>query len=133
VTGHHEPQTPVSAEKKLEDLDAEIAEASQLLIHARDVEAQAQEIRDEAWRNAMLDKRCPPVGVFGGVRTTVAMQEAWVAREIAGPEGILRRATLARKQAADRLNQLNSSASHQQTLAKSVGGAYGRTTGRGGW
>lgn len=129
---HYEPQTPVTAEKKLDEFSDALEEARELLAQARDAEMTAKEIRDEAYRDALLSDECPKVGVFGGVRVTVAYQEAWVAREIADQEKLLQRAILARREAADKHRTIASQASHQQTLAKSVGDAY-RGAGRQPW
>jgi len=130
--GRYEPQTPPTAEAKLEGFSGKLEDARDLLAQARDAEMVAKELRDEAYRKALLSDECPKVGVFGGVRTTVAYQAAWVADQIERQEQMLRRATLARREAADRHRTISSQASFQQTLAKSVTEDY-RGTGRHPW
>lgn len=123
----YEPQDPVTAEAKLDAFSDELEEARKLLAKARDAEVTAQEIRDDAYRAAILSDECPKVGVFGGVRTTVAYQQAWIAKQIKDQERLFQRAKLARQEAADKHRTLASQASHQQTLTKSVGDAYRRS------
>jgi hypothetical protein len=130
--GRYEPQTPVTAEQKLDAFSGELESARELLAQARDAEMEAKELRDAAYRAAILSDECPKVGVFGGVRTTVAYQQAWIANQIKDQEALLARATLARREAADKHRTLAAQASHQQTLTKSVGDAY-RGTGRQPW
>jgi hypothetical protein len=123
-TRQHDPETPAGAEAKLAAFGEELDKARQLLTVARDAEMTAKELRDEAWRKAMLSDECPKVGVFAGVRTTVAMQEAWVASQIAEQDWLLHRATLARKEAADKFRTIAAQASYWQTLTKSVANSY---------
>jgi hypothetical protein len=119
-----DPQTPPEAEKLLQDYSEQLDDAVEKLREARDAELEAEEARDAAKWAALLSEDCPQVGVFGGVRTTVAMQAAWVAREIAARETAYRAAKVIRQAASAHLDKLNSQRSIQQTIAKSVAGQY---------
>lgn len=122
-----DPQTPPDAEDALKSYSADLDEAVKLLRDARNAELNAQEARDKAKYEALLSEGCPPVGVFGGVRTTVAFQAAWVAREIASEETAYRAAKVVRQAASEHLDKLNSQRSIQQTISKSVAGSYAGT------
>jgi hypothetical protein len=119
-----DPQTPPDAESALQSFSADLDEAVEKLQQARNAELDAEEARDKAKYEALLSEDCPPVGVFGGVRTTVAFQAAWVAREIAGEESAYWAAKVVRQAASAHLDKLNSQRSIQQTISKSVAGSY---------
>ena len=68
-----------------------------------------------------MSGECPPVGVFNGVRTTVAYQTAWIEDQIEKEEREYRLAKLTRQAASDHLRTLGKQGSFQQSLTKSVG------------
>ena len=80
------PNTPPGAEAKLEAYSDALDDAMEKLRQARDDELSAKEDRDAAKRRAQLSPDCPKVGVFDGVRTTVAYQTAWIEDQIAEQE-----------------------------------------------
>lgn len=125
----YDPDTPPSAEAKLADYRDEMDKARKALRDARDAEVDAEQERDAARRRAQLSPECPPVGVFKGVRTTVAYQTAWIEDRIADEERKYRLAKLARQAASDHLRTLSKQGSFQQSLTNSVRDAY-RGTGR---
>jgi hypothetical protein len=129
VTSYYDPATPPGAEAKLETYRDALDEAREKLRTARDAELEAEQDRDAAKRRAQLSEECPKVGVFGGVRTTVAYQTAWIEDQIADQEAKYRLAKLARQAASDHLRTLGKQGSFQQSLANSVRDAY-RGTGR---
>jgi TRAP-type uncharacterized transport system substrate-binding protein len=97
------------------------------LAQARNAELEAEDARDKAKYEALLSDECPPVGVFEGKRTTVAMQAAWVSREIAREESAYKAAKVVRQAASAHLDKLNSQRSIAQTISKSVAGSYAGT------
>ena len=120
----HDPATPPGAESALQSYSDALDGAVEKLEQARNAELEAEEARDKAKYEALLSDKCPKVGVFERVRTTVAMQAAWVAREIAGEESEYRAAKVVRQAASAHLGKLNSQSSIQQTIAKSVTSSY---------
>ena len=116
----HDPQTPPGAEAALQSYSDALDDAVEKLKAARDAELEAEEARDAARWEALLSPDCPKVGVFDGVRTTVAVQDAWVRRETAAKETAYRAAKVIRQAASAHLDKLNSQRSIQQTIAKSV-------------
>lgn len=125
----HNPATPPDAEAKLAAYSDALDKAQEDLETARNAEVDAEEDRDAARRRAQLSPDCPPVGVFNGVRTTVAYQQAWIEDRIAAEEHAFRLAKLARQAASEHLKKLSKQGSFQQTLTGSVREAY-RGTGR---
>jgi hypothetical protein len=121
--------TPPGAEAKLETYRDALDDAREKLRTARDAELEAEQDRDAARRRAQLSGECPKVGVFGGVRTTVAYQQAWIEDQIADQEAKYRLAKLARQAASDHLRTVGKQGSFQQSLTNSVRDAY-RGTGR---
>jgi len=127
--GEHDPQTPPGAEQALQAFSDALEEARRELAAAADEEVDAELARDTAQRRAELSPAAPKVGVFDGVRTTVAMRAAWVAEQIAGEERTFRLATVKRKAAAKKLDILGKQGSYQQSISKSVGDSYRGTGG----
>jgi len=125
----YNPATPPAAEAKLEAYSAALDDAVEALRQARDDEVVAEEERDAARRRAQLSPDCPPVGVFGGVRTTVAFQQAWIEERIKKEEHEYKLAKLKRQAASDHLKKLSKQGGFQQTVTSSVREAY-RNTGR---
>lgn len=125
----YDPDTPPGAEAKLETYRDALDEARDALRKARDEELEAEQARDTARRRAQLSPDCPKVGVFDGVRTTVAYQVAWIEEQIAEQEAEYRVKKLARQAASDHLRTLGKQGSFQQSLTKSVADSY-RGTGR---
>lgn len=125
----YEPDTPPEAERKLEEYRDELDKARDELRKARDAELEAEQERDAAKRRAQFSPDCPKVGVFDGVRTTVAYQVAWIEGQIEDEERKYRLAKIARQAASDHLRTLGKQGSFQQSLTKSVADAY-RGTGR---
>jgi hypothetical protein len=125
----YDPDTPVGAEEKLETYRDALDAAREKLREARDAELQAEQARDAAKRRAQFSPACPKVGVFDGVRTTVAYQHAWIEEQIAEEEQAYRLAKAGRQAASDHLRTLGKQGSFQQSLTKSVADAY-RGTGR---
>jgi hypothetical protein len=125
----HDPATPPGAEAKLAAYSDALDDAQEKLRVARDAEVDAEEDRDAARRRAQLSPDCPKVGVFNGVRTTVAYQTAWIEDQIADVEHKYRLAKLARQAASDHLRKLGKQGSFQQSLTSSVREAY-RGSGR---
>lgn len=123
------PATPPDAEAKLAAYSDALDKAQEDLETARNAELDAEEDRDAARRRAQFDPDCPKVGVFNGVRTTVAYQAAWIEERIAGEERKYRLAKAARQAASDHLKKLGKQGSFQQSLTGSVREAY-RNTGR---
>lgn len=132
ASGEHDPQTPPGAEHALQTYSQQLEDARRALAEARNAELDAKGARDKAKRFWLLSDEAPPVGVFGGVRTTVAMREAWVEDQIADEEQAFRIAEAARRAAKDLLDTLTTQGSLQQSLTKSVGDSY-RSTGREPW
>lgn len=120
----YEPDTPVGAEEKLETYRDQLDEAREALRKARDAELEAEQDRDAAKRRAQFSPDCPKVGVFDGVRTTVAYQTAWIEGQIADEEREYRLAKAARQAASDYLRTLGKQGSFQQSLTKSVSDSY---------
>ena len=125
----HNPATPPAAEAKLEAYSDALDDAVEALRQARDDEVAAEEDRDAARRRAQLSPDCPKVGVFDGVRTTVAYQQAWIEEQIQAEEHKYKVAKLARQAASDHLKKLSKQGGFQQTVTSSVREAY-RNTGR---
>ena len=125
----YNPATPPDAEAKLAAYSDALDKAQEDLKNARDAEVEAEEDRDAARRRAQMSPDCPKVGVFNGVRTTVAYQTAWIEDQIADVEHKYRLAKLARQAASDHLKKLGKQGSFQQSLTGSVREAY-RNTGR---
>jgi hypothetical protein len=126
----YDPDTPPGAEAKLETYRDALDAAREALRLARDAELEAEQDRDAAKRRAQFDPKCPKVGVFEGVRTTVAYQQAWIEGEIAEEERTYRLAKAARQAASDHLRTLGKQGSFQQSLTKSVSDDYRRNTTR---
>jgi hypothetical protein len=129
VAAPREPQTPPAAEAALAAFSEQIDDAVVQLQKARNAELDAEEARDKARWEATLSPDCPPVGVFGGVRTTVAVQQAWIARQIAEEESAYRAKKVVRQAASAHLDKLNSQRSIQQTITKAITGQYQGTGG----
>lgn len=120
----YDAQTPPDAEAKLQAYADAMEDATQALAAARNAELDAENARDAARRRAQFSDDCPKVGVFGGVRTTVAYQTAWIEREIEQEELAFRLAREARRAASDHLRKLSKQGGFQQSIAASVRTAY---------
>ncbi len=125
----YDPATPPAAEAKLEAYSDALDGAVEALRLARDAEVDAEEDRDAAKRRAQLSPDCPPVGVFNGVRTTVAYQQAWIEDQIKDEQHEYKLKKLARQAASEHLKKLSKQGGFQQTVTSSVREAY-RGTGR---
>jgi hypothetical protein len=125
----YDPDTPAGAEAKLETYRDALDGAMEKLRSARDEEVAAKDARDAAKRRAQFHPDCPKVGVFNGVRTTVAYQTAWIEEQITAEEREYQLKKLARQAASEHLKTLGKQGSFQQSLTKSVADAY-RGTGR---
>jgi hypothetical protein len=112
--------TPPGAEGRLEDYQDALEEATKALTEARNAELEAEEARDKAAREWRLSDECPPVGVFGGIRTTVAYQDAWVADKIADLQHEYKVARETRRAASDHLRKLMKQGGWQQSITASV-------------
>jgi len=123
------PDTPPGAEAKLAAYSDQLDSARKALRDARDKELAAKEIRDAARRRFLFDSKCPKVGVFDGIRTTVAYQTAWIEDRTASEDHDYQLAKMARQAAYDHLDTLSKQGSIQQTVTKSVSDSY-RGTGR---
>jgi hypothetical protein len=132
ASGEHDPLTPPGAEAALESFQASLEEATRLLAQKRNEELDAEDARDTARRRAQLSPDAPKVGVFDGIRTTVAMREAWVQDQIAEQEHEYRLAREARRAAADHLRKIEKQGSFQQSISRSVSTDY-QGTGGGRW
>jgi hypothetical protein len=124
------PDTPPGAEARLEDYRDALDKAAEALARARDDELEAEEARDSAKRRAYLSDKCPKVGVFEGVRTTVAYQEAWIEDQIKDEEHAYRVAKVARQAASDHLRKVTKQGAFQQSITASVRETYRGTNGR---
>jgi hypothetical protein len=122
--------TPPGAEARLEAYRDALDEAAEALTQARNAELEAEDARDAARRHHQLSKECPPVGVFNGVRTTVAHQKAWVEEQIKDEEHAYRLAKVARQAAQTHLDKLRKQGGFQQSLTASVRETYRGTNGR---
>ena len=120
----YDPATPPAAEAKLESYRDALDGAMEKLREARDAEVDAKDTRDAAKRRAQFSGDCPKVGVFDGVRTTVAYQTAWIEDQIADEEREYQVKKLARQAASDHLKTLGKQGSFQQSLTGSVREAY---------
>lgn len=120
----HDPQTPPGAEAGLESFKEALEIARQELAEAADAEVTAELDRDAAHRKWMLAPECPKVGVFDGVRTTVAQRDAWVADRVAEHERAYRLAKATRQAAQKKLDVLGKQGSFQQSIGRSVGDSY---------
>jgi hypothetical protein len=123
--------TPPGAEARLESYRDELDKAAKALTEARNAELDAEEARDSARRRAQLSEECPKVGVFDGVRTTVAFQKAWVEDQIKGEEHAYRQAKVARQAASDHLRKVGKQGGFQQSLTASVRETYRGSSNRG--
>jgi hypothetical protein len=126
----YEPDTPVKSEERLDRLIAALEANEEALKAAYDEELEAEEARDAAQRAAIMSPDCLRVGVFGGVRTTVAMQEAWVADRIKGEEHAYRLAVLTRKAAEAQRRMLENQLRGAQSINRNVTEAARGTGGR---
>lgn len=124
------PNTPPGAEARLEAYRDQLDVAREKLREARDEELAAKENRDAAKRRAQLSPDCPKVGVFDGVRITVAYQVAWIEDQIADLEHAYQLKKVARQAASDHLDTLGKQGSYQQTVTKSVTDDYRYRTNR---
>lgn len=127
-----EPDTPPSAEATLQALSDQMDIARDGLREARNAEVEAEHAYRAAHRRALLSADCPKVGVFDGVRVTVAERDAWVAEQVASAELAWQIARATRQAASDNLNILKAQASVGQSISSSVREAY-RGTGRQPW
>jgi hypothetical protein len=100
------------------------------LAQARNAEVEAKQARDAAARKALLSDECPKVGVFGGVRTTVAYQKAWVEEKVADLDVAYQIARTTRQAAAEHLRTLGKQGGIQQSITASVRETYRGTNGR---
>jgi hypothetical protein len=125
----YNPATPPDAEAKLAAYSDALDKAQEALTNTRNAEVDAEDERDAARRRAQFDPDCPQVGVFNGVRTTVAYQTAWIEEQIKDKERKYRLAKAARQAASEHLKKLERQGSIQQTVTKSVSDSY-RGTGR---
>lgn len=129
--GGHDPETPPGAEAALETYRDDLERARRMLREARDHEVAMKTARDAAERRARLSPECPKVGVFGGVRTTVAYVEAWIAEQIADREDAYQLARVARQAASDHMQTLRDQGSIQQSISRSVGESFRGQRGEG--
>lgn len=127
------PDTPETAEAKLEAFQAELENARQALREARDAEVTAKLKRDKAARAARFSPDCPKAGVSGGVRTTVADKEAWIEMQVEAEEEAYQLARTARQAASDHLHTLGKQGGFQQSIAASVREAFRGTGSRQPW
>ena len=121
---------PVGAEARLEAYQRALEAATTALTEARDAELEAEEARDAKLREAQFSPHCPPVGVFNGVRTTVAYQKAWIQEQAKDEESTYRAARAARRAASDHLRKLMKQGAYQQSITASVRETYRGTSGR---
>jgi hypothetical protein len=119
-----EPQTPASAENLLQHFSDQLEEARQMLGKARNAEVEAEHAWKAAKRMARFSDARPKVGVFDGVRTTVADLEAWIEEQCAAEELRYQLAKMTRQAAAEHLRTLREQGSLQQTISKSVADSY---------
>lgn len=120
----HDPETPPGAEAGLASYRDDLGHARQMLREARDAELVAKSARDTARRRAQLSPDCPKVGVFNGVRTTVAYAQAWIEEQVGDLEDAYQAAKVARQAASDHLRTLGEQGSIQQSISKSVSDSY---------
>jgi hypothetical protein len=125
--GGHNADEPPGAEAALEYFKAEMDVARRELEQASNGEVEAELARDAARRKWEFDDECPPVGVFGGIRTTARRQAAWIDNHIADEEREYRLAKSRREAASKRLDVLGRQAITQASIAKSVGTGYNLT------
>jgi len=125
-----EPETPPSAEAVLQSLSDQMETAVAGLREARNEEVARQHEYEAARRRAQFSGECPPVGVFGGVRTTVAMQTAWIDGQVAEEKLLWQIARATRQAAATHLKMLRDQASVAQSIGASVRETYRMTGGR---
>ena len=125
-----EPETPPSAEAVLQSLSDQMETAVAGLREARNEEVARQHEYEVARRRAQFSPECPPAGVFGGVRTTVAMQAAWVDGQVAQEKLLWQIARATRQAAATHLKMLRDQASVAQSIGASVRESYRMTGGR---
>lgn len=127
-----EPDSPPKSEDRLDRLSAALEANEQALKEAADELLDAEDDRDSAWRTAMLSGECPKVGVFGGVRTTVAYQQAWVAERVKKQERRVREAHVRMRAATDQRRKLEGQLRAAQSIGASVRESY-RGAGRQPW
>ena len=127
---HAPPDTPPGAEALLEEYRDQMDKAREDLAQARNAEVEAKQARDAAARKALLSDECPKVGVFGGVRTTVAYQKAWVEEKVADLDVAYQIARTTRQAAAEHLRTLGKQGGIQQSITASVRETYRGTNGR---
>ena len=121
--------TPPGAEARLESYRDALEEATKALAEARNAELEAEEARDTAVRRAQLSPDCPPVGVFDGVRITVAYQKAWVEDQAKDEQRAYREARVARQAAQAHLRKVEKQGGFQQSITASVRESYRGTGG----
>ena len=122
--------TPPGAEELLESYRDQMDEAREALRKARDTEVTAKQARDKKARKALLSDECPKVGVFAGIRTTVAVQKAWVEEQVADLDDEYQVAKIARQAASEHLRTLGKQGGFQQSITASVRESYRGTNGR---
>lgn len=122
--------TPPGAEARLEGYSDDLDVAEKDLTAARKAELDAEEERDAAERRVRLSDGCPKVGVFGGIRTTTAYVNAWVADRIATEEHEYRLAKAAQQAAKLHFDKLSRQGGWQQSKVASVRETYRGTNGR---
>jgi len=114
--------TPPGAEERLQIYQDALDEAEVALADARNKELAAEDVRDAKKREGQFHEDCPQVGVFGGVRTTVAFQKAWIEEYAKDEERAYRLAREARRAAVTHLRKLEKQGGYQQSITRSVGG-----------
>jgi hypothetical protein len=124
-----EPDTPVTAEARLQRISEALEANEEALLKAADDEVEAEEARDAAERRWRLSAECPQAGVYEGVRITVAYVDAWVRDKIAKEDSDLKRAIQARKAAEAQRRRLEGQLRAAQSVNSSVRESY-RGTGR---
>jgi hypothetical protein len=113
--------TPVAAERRLLQLDNEMALAELALRRARDTEVEKKHEFEAAERRAFLDAACPRPSRGG---FTVADREVWVADRCATEQRAHDIATSARQGAYDHLETVGKQALVCMALLRSVTTAF---------
>lgn len=121
----YDPQTPAGAEAAVQAFSDALEPVRQALAEAVDAEADAELDLEVAKARLILSDECPVVGVFGGVRVTVAQRDAWVLLRTTDEVRALKKATAARKIAEKALDVTGRKLMAQQSITRSVGGSYG--------
>ncbi len=124
------PDTPPGAEARLEEYRDALERAATALTTARNAEMEARAARNAARRRAQFSGECPKIGVFEGVRTTVAYQKEWIEGQIEDEERIYQLAKVARQAASDHLRTVAKQGGFQQSITASVREQYRGTNGR---